>query len=755
MSRRDEMLYYEDDTYERKQKRKAQRPKKKGRWLGRIICLFLGFILGLGGCVGAVVGIGYWALNQPLEKTVNKIDSFAGTDLYSSLFGTTDENGNFKAGILHQDYANAKVKELISDVSDVFGGISDEGTSLADFNKISPKTGEAVEKLLNSLSKYAIELDLEKTLNAPFKSQSETTLTTYFKDSMMETAAGDFFNAMSDETSPLLTAICYGEENVHYTKDADGVIKMEDGCKKTTFGDLLGNDFNSILNRVPAETILTVNPDDSVMCAIAYGSSARYTFVNGKAEMNQVTYTLQTVGGQPKFIDDKNEELVCTYTEITGGYQLVIDTGKVDENNQPITETQYVKVDGDEAKAYADENFATVIKYKKVSIGDLQADAMSIVDNILLKDALAIDASSHKVLISLAYGSEYKIVGEGENAKIEGGSPRTIGQLRNQGGNLIDDIPLADIVSEDRNDKLVMYLLYGKQGVHYQINTQTNEIEMLQRRIAISSSDKVYNEYGESIASDGLNKENKTYTDTDGVVYKYVDSGLGTIKTKDGNTATLYYLNDENGNKVNYKKSTLGDMAGGDNLVSRLSSRLTVGEVMNVEDDHTSHNLIQHVQDVIIDDLPTAINDLTVWQVYGKDIFEEGHEGDPNHLKSNTWWYLLNVNGTLQDYKISEMELMINNLKENIHYATLQQLKDDGMIQFGPSTLGEAIKYKIYYTKTQYIEVKIGEKTAKEVLVYADGTPKQTYGELTVEEMLLFVDGMISAVAKLEGILGV
>ena len=115
----------------------------------------------------------------------------------------------------------------------------------------------------------------------------------------------------------------------------------------------------------------------------------------------------------------------------------------------------------------------------------------------------------------------------------------------------------------------------------------------------------------------------------------------------------------------------------------------------------------------------------------------------------------MNVNGVIEDYKISEMELMIDNLKENIHYATLQQLKDDGMIQFGPSTLGESIKYKIYYTTTQYIEVMIEGEKAENVLVNADGTPKQTYGELTVEEMLLFVDGMISAVNELESILGV
>ena len=569
----------------------------------------------------------------------------------------------------------------------------------------------------------------------------------------MQTAAGDFFNALSEDTSPLLTAICYGEENLHYTVDADGVIQMQPGCEKTTFGDLLGNDFNTILNRVPAETVLNPSEDDSVMCAIAYGSSARYTFVNGKAEMNQVSYTVETVDGSLQFITDKNEAIVCTYEPITDGYKLIIDTGKVDENSQPITETQYVEIVGEEAKAYTDESFETVLKYKKVSLGDLQQDAMSIVDNVLLKDALAIDASSHKVLISLAYGNDYKIKGEGDSARIEGGTARTIGQLRAQGGNLIDDIPLADIMGEDRDDKLVMYLLYGKKNIHYEIDPSTNEIDMLQRRIAISADNKIYNEYGEFLK----NKEDAdgTYVDADGTVYKYVVSGLGDIETKDGNTATLYYLTDEAGNEVKYKKTSLGDMAGSDNLISRLSSRLTVGEVMNVEDDHTSHNLIKHVQDVIIDDLPAAINDLTVWQVYGSDIFEEGHEGDPNYLKSNTWWYLLNVNGVIEDYKISEMELMIDNLKENIHYATLQQLKDDGMIQFGPSTLGESIKYKIYYTTTQYIEVMIEGEKAENVLVYADGTPKQTYGELTVEEMLLFVDGMISAVNELETILGV
>ena len=151
---------------------------------------------------------------------------------------------------------------------------------------------------------------------------------------------------------------------------------------------------------------------------------------------------------------------------------------------------------------------ATQVKFKKTMLGDLTEDSSAIINNIYLKDALDVtydpqhpENDPHDILFSLAYGTEgvnYTVDPVTKEIKMIGDAqPRTIGDLRERGTDIINDVAISDIMHAKHDDKLSMYLLYGKEGIHYALDEQDN-MSMLQQYIAISDDGtKVYNEYGE------------------------------------------------------------------------------------------------------------------------------------------------------------------------------------------------------------------------------------------------------------------
>nr|MBR6778116.1 hypothetical protein [Clostridia bacterium] len=100
--------------------RKAERARvvKKSGFLGKILCLLLGLILGVAATVGGVVGAGYFVYTQPVDKTVNLIDKYVPADVYAMLFGSED-----KSGFLNEKYAELKVKDLLGDTFKAVQGL--------------------------------------------------------------------------------------------------------------------------------------------------------------------------------------------------------------------------------------------------------------------------------------------------------------------------------------------------------------------------------------------------------------------------------------------------------------------------------------------------------------------------------------------------------------------------------------------------------------------------------------------------------
>lgn len=730
----------------------------RNNFFGTLITLIIGLLLGIILTVGGVIAAGYAALSQPLGDTVTTVDGLAHTNIYGTLFGT---DGN--EGILSDSYASKTVNDLIGKVTSAAKGLTEDGGSLQALDEISPKVGDTLESLVETLAKYGIVLDTQTLLEKPLKSSNanQQTLLQYFTSSIQNASIGDLLSNFSDEPlSDLMLVLCYGAEGVDYTIDQDGNITMLGDSKKTTLSDLISGDMVSLLASVPVDAVIDINLEDDIMCAIAYGTADRvYLDEDGKAKMKQVSYTAKN----GVFYTDKNEEVAASYNFLSATLIELTFSDRV----------EYAALDNGTWFVYKDEALTLPLLYEKVKIGDLQGDALAIIDNVYLKDALGVTNANdaHNVLISLAYGEfgvDYTVAADGTIVPIN--NPRTIGALRLRGGDLINDIALSDIVNEDRDQAIVMYLLYGKENIHYEIAAD-NSVKMLQKRIAVLN-DKAYNEYGESI-SGTLDTANKTFVDAKGVTYKYGGESIGTVTTKNGE-ATLYYLTDEKGNKVSYKKATLGDMTGSDNVISNIVTRLTIGEIIEIGDGE--HSLLKHVKNETIESLPTAIERLTIQQVFEAEIYKTDSDGNyltdasGNKILEGSWWYLLHdeasckANGhtasscnCTNDYTIQEMDALIENMKNNIHLSTLEKLSSDGMLSFGDGMLNSRIITDITVANnTFHVKVRVpdenGNFPANADTLAADAfAGKNRLGELTVEEMIEYAEGLLKIVEQIDG----
>ena len=519
---------------------------KKGGFLGKFVAFLLGFILGIGAIAGAVAGIVVYVMSNTLSATAGLMEGFM-PGIYSMMFGADGQNN----GLLDEKYAEKTVAELLGDSMTAITEIQSGNGSLQSLGNVFPIVGNFAAQICVEMDAYAIPVDHATLMSKPLGEVKD-----YLMESAKNAALGDLLKSMDSDNgkgNKLMNAISYGEENVDYTFDENGNVVMLNGAKKTTLNDLISEDgMDGLINKLPLDAVMDVNMSDEVMCAIAYGSTSRYsTNDKGDVIMNQVAYTFEDKGDGWNFYDDKSNAVDGTYELLTPTTaKLTLASGEV----------QYLKVEANNltCKAYADEAFTKEVLYKKTKVGDLSKDSMSIINNIYLKDALGVDENSHKVLISLAYGKEgidfeYSKT-DGSIQLIGNAKPRTIGDLRERGGALIDEIPLTDITVEDRENGLVMYILYGREGVHYQIDKTTDKVVMLQKHIAIvqnGTETKVYNEYGELLSGYSINTASNLYVDADGNEYTYVASShegaIQTLETNDGEIANVYYLSNANG----------------------------------------------------------------------------------------------------------------------------------------------------------------------------------------------------------------
>ena len=750
--------------YEQEQKPKVIVKKKGGFW-GKFFTFILGFVIGAVGTVGGVAGVGYYLAKN---KTVGEVLEMAKVpyDTYSEY--------------ISDEYSQKIVWDAVGALVDTAKGL-DEDVTLGDLAEISPYvTTQAYNLAESAYDAYGIDLNMNGDLMDIPIAQLNQHLTDCIKATPLGSIVNKFGN--KENMNKVLVALCYGIKNEDYYIE-NGEYKPMEGKKFLTINDFTSEVLNERLDTLPIDILMDIPKTDDTMLALAYGAPHRYVInkTTDEVDMQPLYYTYDGT----HFYDDYGDVLNATATPVDGvanAYILQI-AERTDEEGKVIekSKTYYVEQATD-GKYYAYKETPTgdteQVLFPKTTVSMLQNDAMSLINHILLKDALKVNHTSHPVLVALCYGEEtvdfdFTYDTDGNKTGItEYNEPRSIGDFKKNSGAIIDSIYLTDIVPPKNDNKLVMYLLYGKAGVHYNYNTATGKYEPLQQRVAVDGTN-VYNEYGELITGATANGvisytlEGKPYTltaieDTKITIKRNVGTQEEPIIEKVERQA--YYVSDENG-AVKYTRTQLKDLSGSNApLLHNMTGRLTLGDVIEVKEDDT---LLVNLKDVVIEDLAQAVKELTVLQVFGGEngsieylTFEETDieddtyttrhgnvytvyidgtdkyylcdsqkvytgsyvdwDGKPvsgdDRILTKIWWYLLHDYNqpdsptAVVDCPLLEFEKLADNMTHNMKIVTLNQLNADEIVE-----TGDGVR-----TKKLVKEILIGDE---EVYTYSELAP--------------------------------
>ena len=751
--------------------------------VGKIVALFLGLIIGFGACVGTFL------------MMLNYTSVGYGIDMLSGFTGLTFDDA-VENKLISEKYGDKSLLQLMADAA-----TAASADTLGELNEIFPILGEYMGSLTdNAKNEFGVELDRETMLSTPLNQ-----MPTYVGDAVKTTPIGSMLSASNTTGSldPMLLEICYGEENVTYRLNEDGEVEMIEPHEPLTILQL-SNEPGTAFERVSIASVINPSTNDSLMLSFAYGQEG-VTFEivtndQGKEEV-QMKQLFLTQDDEGNFIDYLGAPIACATTVLDNGFIEIVEYRKdangnaVMKNGEKVVKsTYYVKDDGTGVfKAYTQPtDTAEPALFKKTLISDLQDDSSAAIDNILLKDALNIKFEAgkedpHNILISLAYGTagvDYKIVGTGNNREIVmigDAKPRTIGDLKARGNDLINDLLLADIMQENRDSAITMYLLYGKEGIHYNFvpvldelgnpvlgegGAPLTEVAMNERFIYVTADNKVYNEYGEALTertdvAQGyiLDTTAKTFTDRLDNVYYYDTISTTEEIMGDGVTAYKCYLLNEDGEAVLFQKTSLGMMARSDNPIEGLTRRLTISDILG-EESIQDNKFLKHLGNESIDNLPQAVEKLTVMQVFGEDMYltanssyvdNNGVEVQPgdyvdsngnyvdeeNRVMSGMWEFMLtDQTGTLrEDYSIAkDMNTMIDNMEYNVRHESLSTLNEKGIMEFEETMLERPILNDV---KGYPVEHGL------------DTTGKTCVGDLTTKETIIYLDALLGAIDNL------
>ena len=767
--------------------------QKKGGLLGKLIALILGIIIGIiAGIGGLAGGIFYAYKKMKINQAVGLVNKFLDPDFDYTQY-------------INGKYGEQTVEILVGDAKLAIDKIANGTGTLDTLKELSPyvetliKGDPAVPEsgLVYLLSTYGVEVDGDKMMKLFIsKPVNETELkpdkylTDYITNAVYSMEVGDLIYSLSgNPVDGIMRTLCYGVENIDYTVNnslsGNPVEPKAGGQAPLTINDFMENKLDGRIDALPLDALLEIDLTDSIMCSLAYGAEHRYTVITTptgkKVDMDQLYYVLETAeDGTQTLFDDMHVQF--NYTEFkaqsyndTNGYTLQFTDG------EGVTQTQYLVADTAHPThllAYRVETGTPVqitpIEFEKTTVGSLD-NANDLINCIYLKDAMNITGTSEKFLISLAYGVEdidYEIIGEGDNRTVQpigDAEPRTIRDLREKGGDLINEIYLSDIVESSPDDKLVMYMLYGKEGLHYDIGSD-NKPHMRQKQVAVYNN-KVYNEYGdvELKATVDLSGETKTMTMT--------ETGKQFVLTaKDTEPLTLHkdlfenqteeikaqiYLvwteNSDGNLKVEFDHTHLGDLKGKDPaLFSKMKNRLTISDVLGKDSGLENNKILKHLQNETIANLPDAVASLTIGQVFENEIYKttdvtvgegenavtttyfidkdgnilvpdstgekyyiQGTETESQRVLKGSWKYLLTdeneqvrldykIAGETVDGEADGMSAMMDNMTRNIQKTDLITLVNDEII-----TLSDEQKLKL--------EAKpdLASKTISELITFA------------------------------------
>lgn len=671
--------YHEYDYLpEEKQRRRAL--KKRRRWPFVLLGFFIGFIT-LPALIALTVLL---IVNRPVEKTVNTIDKVTNAGLYETLFGDDE-----KAGILNESYGDMSLSEAFKDIKSIAG----KGSSLTfeDLAAISPKVEESIDKLIETAAEKSIILEKTEVMTTPLNQFSELLM-----DEVQEIEIGEVLLSVKSEifddpdTGAILKNLFFGKEGVNYeTVDGkpvmlpvsyvydgendtfvcvDETVYTKNGEKWTT-----ENSTNYIKRN--GEVLALYSADGGEVYQLradaASAPASKYTavIVNAEGLIETVKQSSLTLGA---FMgEDSNFMDVLGKLEL--GTLLGIRTKADVDTSDAMLVALAFGTEGTDFTYDEKDNIIPVDDKTFPTLGDLMNNPGDLLNNIQLGSLLGIttkaDAEANDpLLITIAYGTygvDFEYDGDGDDSKIiakAGGKPfTTVAMLMDsaQTEEIFKAIPLSSIfnvdIFDENADPLIISLVYGTEGTHYVIRTDGSGQKYIEWQIKDAGTGETYRERTFGDLRNG---------DMADIVKDLKLSSLFTVADGDtGLLATLVHKTDSEGNPWTLAHLTT------DNI-----NALTIGEVLGAEVE--SNFYLKHLQTSTLGSLSTDIQNLTVVQLFADSVYDESHN------VKGTWKYLLtDPTGTIapEEYKVTDMSALMNNMTTNIQTATLRELKNDGL----------------------------------------------------------------------------
>ena len=648
--------------------------KKKGSFLGKLLLFLIAFILGAAASLGALFGVGYY---YSTKKTVKEVFQIAKFD-YSTY--------------LTEEYAQKTVLDAVKEVYTDLKALASAEGSIDDLSKISPFVGDKISEMVRDYAKqmhdgFGLQLnENDILLTLPFGEFGG-----HIKTALDETAVYDIVKHFGGGNK-IIEALCYGIEGEDYIYDQKGEVKFLEGHHPMTIGEFSSIDLHDRIDRLPIDLLVDIDPDDAMMRSIAYGHEHRYQIVTEKGEkvakMNHAYYLL--IDG--KFHDDYKKELDCTFEKVSNTDYILTFENKteyvVDDGSGKFMVFEAVKTNDAFTKGEK-------ITFKKVTMAELQGDSETVINNIPLGQALHVDKNSHPVLIALAYGEEnVDFYFDGDEVVLLHDA-RTIGDFRYENKDLLNGIYLSTLIDVDTDSTIVMYLLYGKENVHYQL--RDGKVVSLQKKVAFTGG-KVYNEYGEEIPNaTPLANGYQVVENGETVIYRTDKTQFSANEIEqveiDGVKITLQQVCDEAGNAIFYKGATIGDFSSENSSLDKLTSRMVLSDIVEIDE---TNSILKLIADTPIDKIPDKVNELTIGDVFAKDIYFTNANGqytdkngnvvsEENKVMQPIWKYMLtpeNETSPRLDYKLtSDINALTENIQANIQSKTLNELAEDDVLE--------------------------------------------------------------------------
>ena len=676
---------------------------RKSGFFGKLLALLLGIFIGIFVGLGGLVGIVYFAL------TGFKI---------SEIFGYVEQaTGDIpEEEYVGETYLDKTLLEAIMDASGIISGVASGGNTFGDLVEISPFVGTSISSLPDMLKEYGIKLTEEELL-----AMSVPDVAPFFQEQIGNIQIAPMLELLGqpvDANNVIMCAILYGEKDVHYTVvEVDGEKTVEMLPLTYTLTDGNFYDYEGTMYALNGEKWTNENSEYVIKTETAQSADESISYAYAIYELVNETEILR--------------------------YRLALKEG----------ETNVYEVYADDEKQ----------RHSGATITSLASnDFMSTLENMPIGDLLSLDASSDPLMLALAYGEDgYEI--DGETLTVTTATPTTLKELKESGSTLAQDLEIATALGLDENnaesiDKMMRAIAFGKAGEDYDV--EDNKIVM---------------------------KEGKSPK-------KIRDLNADLIKTL--TISDVIDVNETDGDD----KSPAILIALKDTAIGNLSSKIDTLTLSDVIEDAENNSILKHLKDTPVTQLSKKLGELTVQEVFAEDIYKKAYyqadgttplyvkdkkyytdeactneyigevkwsfiDKNGEHIKYNeetkkyvlesngtesapvltgTWKYLLSDhNGVEQKCLVTDMAGLVDNMTDNMHYATLNELKEDGILDIDDSTLQSDIVYEI-----KVGSVSVGIMNDDQKFKNEDSSVKVDIGELTIEETLDYVTHVITAINK-------